>query len=210
MWGLDGSQIQKQTHVLEFIEKQLVGKNAEHGGDAVKAQPRKFGLRVPREQRRLEGARRHVRGGHGARSARRSPRWSPTSSIRRTIQQQASQVITKLKAAGVTTVVFSGDPVAPRDFTKEATAQEYFPEWVVAASTLVDVTAFARTYDQQQWAHAFGVTQLAARSDARPEPVRTPTTCGSTAPRRPPTTPSVSSLRTRRCCSPCCRARSRT
>ena len=38
-----------------------------------------------------------------------------------------------MKAAGVTTIVFNGDPVAPRDFTKEATAQEYFPEWVVAA-----------------------------------------------------------------------------
>ena len=74
------------------------------------------------------------------------------------------QVITKMKAAGVTTIVFNGDPVAPRDFTKEATAQEYFPEWVVAAATLVDVTAFARTYDQEQWKHAFGVTQLAART----------------------------------------------
>ena len=52
----------------------------------------------------------------------------------------------------------------PRDFTKEATAQEYFPEWVVSASTLVDVSAFARTYDQEQWKHAFGVTQLAART----------------------------------------------
>jgi hypothetical protein len=56
--------------------------------------------------------------------------------------------------------------VAPRDFTKEATAQEYFPEWVVAASGLVDVSAFARTYDQEQWKHAFGVTQLAARTPA--------------------------------------------
>ena len=39
-----------------------------------------------------------------------------------------------MKAAGVTTIVFSGDPVAPRDFTKEATAQEYFPEWFIAGS----------------------------------------------------------------------------
>ena len=68
-----------------------------------------------------------------------------------------------MKAAGVTTIVFSGDPVAPRDFTKEATAQEYFPEWFISASGLVDTNAFARTYDQQQWAHAFGVTQGAAR-----------------------------------------------
>ena len=80
-----------------------------------------------------------------------------------TIQQTALQTISRLKAAGVTTVVFSGDPVAPRDFTREATAQNYYPEWLIAASTLVDVTAFGRTYDQTQWAHAFGVTQLATR-----------------------------------------------
>jgi hypothetical protein len=30
---------------------------------------------------------------------------------------------------------------------------------------LVDTNAFARTYDQQQWAHAFGGTQLAARTN---------------------------------------------
>lgn len=164
VWGLDGSAAQKQTHVLEFIQKQLAGKNAEHAGDALKATPRKFGL-VYLES---SGASKDLADSFAAGmegidaplAERVAYQLDPA-----TIQQQASQVITKLKAAGVTTVVFSGDPVAPRDFTKEATAQEYFPEWVVAASTLVDVTAFARTYDQQQWAHAFGVTQLAARQD---------------------------------------------
>jgi len=79
-----------------------------------------------------------------------------------TIQSQASQIIAKLKASGVTTVVLSADGIAPRDFTNEATAQEYFPEWVLVAPALSDLTAFARTYDQQQWAHAFGVTHGAA------------------------------------------------
>ena len=59
--------------------------------------------------------------------------------------------------------LLSTDPIAPRDFTREATAQQYFPEWLLAAVTLTDTTAFARTYDQEQWAHAFGVTALAAR-----------------------------------------------
>jgi hypothetical protein len=82
-----------------------------------------------------------------------------------TIQATASQAISKLKAAGVTTIVFSGDPVAPREFTKEATAQEYFPEWFISASGLVDTNAFARTYDPAQWAHAFGVTQGPVRTN---------------------------------------------
>ncbi len=61
-------------------------------------------------------------------------------------------------------MIFSGDPVAPGDFTREATAQEYFPEWLLANSPLVDTTAFSRTYDQEQWQHAFGISQLSART----------------------------------------------
>jgi hypothetical protein len=164
VWGLDGSQLQKQSHVLEFIQKQLVGKNAEHAGDALKSTPRSFGL-VYLES---SGASKELADTFAAGMAGIGAPLGEVVAYQldpATIQQQASQVITKLKTAGITTVIFTGDPVAPRDFTKEATAQEYFPEWVVAASTLVDVTAFARTYDQQQWAHAFGVTQLATRGD---------------------------------------------
>ena len=163
VWGLDGSPLQKQQHVVEFLTKQIINKPASHGGDAVKDQPRKLGLLYLESS----GAAKELADKFAAdMSAAGSPfaeviayQLDPT-----TIQATATQVITKLKAAGVTTVVFSGDPVAPRDFTKEATAQEYFPEWVISASTLVDVSAFARTYDQEQWKHAFGVTQLAART----------------------------------------------
>ena len=163
VWGLDGSPTQKQNHVVEFLTKQIIGKNAEHGGDAVKDQPRKFGLLYLENS----GAAKELADAFAADMAAAGSPFAEVIAYQldpTTIQATATQVITKLKAAGVTTIVFSGDPVAPRDFTKEATAQEYFPEWVISASTLVDVTAFARTYDQEQWKHAFGVTQLAART----------------------------------------------
>ncbi|MGZ4741121.1 MAG: hypothetical protein ACXVLM_17970 [Ilumatobacteraceae bacterium] len=162
VWALDGSPLQKQAHVEEFLTKQIIGKNASHGGDAVKDKPRKLGLLYLENS----GAAKELADSF---AAAMSAAGSPFAEVvayqldPSTIQATATQVITRMKAAGVTTIVFNGDPVAPRDFTKEATAQEYFPEWVVAASTLVDVSAFARTYDQQQWKHAFGVTQLAAR-----------------------------------------------
>jgi hypothetical protein len=35
VWSLDGSAAQKQSHAVEFIKKQLVGKKAVHGGDGV-------------------------------------------------------------------------------------------------------------------------------------------------------------------------------
>jgi hypothetical protein len=55
--------------------------------------------------------------------------------------------------------------VAPATFTQEATKQNYRPEWFLGASVLADTTAFARTYDQDQWSHAFGLSTLSARID---------------------------------------------
>ena len=72
-------------------------------------------------------------------------------------QETARTVITKLKDAGVTTVIYTGDPVMPGSFTKEATAQDWHPEWVIGPTVLADTSIFARTYDQDQWSHAFGV-----------------------------------------------------
>jgi hypothetical protein len=163
VWGLDGSPQQKKAHTVEFLTKQIIGKNASHGGDAVKDLPRKLGLIY------LENstAAKELADSFAADMAAAGSPFAEVVAYAldpSTIQATATQVITRMKAAGVTTIVFNGDPVAPRDFTREATAQEYFPEWVVSASTLVDVTAFARTYDQEQWKHAFGVSQLAART----------------------------------------------
>ena len=81
-----------------------------------------------------------------------------------TAQQDARNVIAKLKSADVTSVILAGDPVFPTFLTKEATAQGYFPEWVVLGYTFTDTTVFGRQYDQKQWAHAFGVSLLPART----------------------------------------------
>ena len=73
-------------------------------------------------------------------------------------------MIAKLKSAGVTSVILAGDPVFPTFLTKEATAQDYFPEWVVLGYAFTDTAVFGRQYDQEQWAHAFGVSLLPART----------------------------------------------
>ncbi|MEX1105344.1 MAG: hypothetical protein WEB78_04035 [Ilumatobacteraceae bacterium] len=166
VWSLGTSAAQAQTHVIEFITKQLVGKNAEFGGDAVKAQPRTFGYLYLDSS----GASKDLADQFSAAMSDAGAPFAETVVYAldpATIQATASQAIAKMKSAGVTSIVFSGDPVAPRDFTREATAQEYFPEWVLAGSTLVDTNAFSRSYDQQQWRHAFGPTFGAARTDTQ-------------------------------------------
>lgn len=160
VWGIDGSSEQKQVHVVEFIGKQLVGKPAVHAGEQFQDTERKFGLvyvESSAESKVLADLMVSRLTEVGAAPAEVIPYVLDPGSI----QQTATQVIAKLKASGVTSVILSTDPVAPRDFTREATSQEYFPEWIVAAATLTDTTAFGRSYDQQQWAHAFGVTSLA-------------------------------------------------
>jgi hypothetical protein len=163
LWNLDGSSEQKQVHVVEFIGKQLAGKPASHAGDALKADTRKFAVVYEAsngaESQRLADLMESRMTEAGAAPDLMLPYTLDPG----TIQQQASQIVAKMKAAGITTVVLSTDPVAPGDFTREATTQEYEPEWLVAAATLTDTNAFGRGYDQKQWAHAFGVTSLAVR-----------------------------------------------
>jgi hypothetical protein len=84
-----------------------------------------------------------------------------------TLQEQALTKIATLKEAGVTSIIFAGDPIAPRDFTLAATDQEYFPEWILSGTVLVDTNVFARTYDQEQWRNAFGMSNTATPIDRR-------------------------------------------
>jgi hypothetical protein len=79
-------------------------------------------------------------------------------------QEQARTLIARLKEKGVTSVIYAGDPLSPVFFTQEATRQRYNPEWILTGSAFTDTTFFARTYDQTQWAHAFGLSYLPART----------------------------------------------
>ena len=188
-WAIDDNAEQKQDHVVEFVQKQLAGKNAEFAGEAVAGSPRTFAWCTwTSGPSSAELADRFA----GLMEAAGAPlvETIPYALDPATIQQTALQTITRLKTAGVTTVLFLGDPVAPRDFTREATAQDYFPEWVLARATLTDTRAFGRTYDQEQWQHAFGVTSLSAPL-ARRSPATRRCTSGSTAPRHRPTSPSA-------------------
>ena len=79
------------------------------------------------------------------------------------MQENARTYITKLKEAGVTTVIFYGDPLLPAALTREATAQDYHPEWILGPNVYADTTIFARSYDGEQWKNGFGMALSPAR-----------------------------------------------
>jgi len=80
-------------------------------------------------------------------------------------QENARTNISRLKEAGVTTVIYYGDPITPSSLTAEATAQDYWPEWILGPSLLMDTTIFGRLTDGQQWRNGFGVSTNPARTE---------------------------------------------
>ena len=159
LWGLGILPEQGQTHVVEYISKKLKDGNAEHAGDPALHEPApQVRPDLPLDQRRQsEQVDRPFEDEPQRRTAWSWPSAWPTSR-RSTCRTTRPRLIAKLKSAGVTSVLFNGDPVAPQPLTVAATAQEYFPEWIMTGAALTDTSAFARTYDQKQWAHAFGVS----------------------------------------------------
>ena len=164
-WTFSMSGEQNILMGVEYVTKQLAGKNAEYAGDEnYHNQERVFGRLF------IESGEASVENNNEFENqlAQNGVEIAETVAYAldpATLQESAASAISKFKAAGVTSILLSSDPIAPRDFTREATAQGYFPEWVHIGSVLADTTVFARTYDQDQWANAFGITTLSVRTN---------------------------------------------
>ncbi len=156
---------QGYIHRAEYVGKRLAGRKAVHSGDPLmQQQKRVFGLlyyETPDNAYRsgAEFFKKELQQKYGVPLAV----VQSTPSDYAAVQEQARSVIGKLKDAKVTSVVMSEDPISPALLTKEATRQNYFPEWILTGSALTDTSLFARTYDTAQWRHAFGVSFLTAR-----------------------------------------------
>lgn len=157
------SSTQGYVHRAEYVCKRLAGRSAAHAGfrdtpaDPMADEERKFALLYLDNE-----AREYTAGADyfmelvracGVPVTRIEYAFNPA-----TLQEQASSQISRMKSDGITSVIFSGDPIAPAIFTKEATNQRWFPEWIVTGSALTDSNLFGRTYDQAQWRNAFGIS----------------------------------------------------
>ncbi|HKE76793.1 MAG TPA: ABC transporter substrate-binding protein [Acidimicrobiales bacterium] len=165
-WGLTMSSSEAYVHRADYIVHRLAGKKAEFAGDpSFQTQDRKFALVYyeTADNSRKAGVDAFVERlkDNGVTLADRIPYILDLSKA----TEDAGTIVARLKAKGVTSVVFSGDGFFPIYLTGAATQQDYNPEWVMTGSLGTDITALARRYDQKQWAHAFGISQLVARVD---------------------------------------------
>lgn len=163
MWGYNPTPEQFLYNLGDFLTGRLLGRTAEYAGPELRDRERVFGVvnfdqdppvfgdvaTAALERGRLRGYVPAVRETYLLDIAR--------------LPERAATIIAKMKAAGVTTIVFLGDPLMPSNLTQAATRENYFPEWVIAGTVLTDSTAFGRRYDPTQWEHAFGVSNLAGR-----------------------------------------------
>ncbi len=147
----------------QFVSRQLVGRNAEYAGDeSMHATKRTFGVvyadtididqfvdTVEDNQAKLAVA------PLGYTSS------GSTTGDPQVAQQHAPTMVTRLKDAGVTSVIMLTDVEMGAALTKQATAQDYHPEWITTGFQYQDLALLARgSYDQEQWGHAFGLSNL--------------------------------------------------
>jgi hypothetical protein len=163
------SNDQNRLILAEYMLTKLAGEPAEHAGDeSLRGETRAFGhLYIETSQASVDQAdelQADLEAGGSGFTDQRAYTLDPAR-----LQEQATPIISGFKEQGITTIVVQGDPIAMATFTQEATAQEYFPEWVIGPSTLIDTAAFGRTYDQAQWSNAFGLSPLPARVDPQAE-----------------------------------------
>jgi hypothetical protein len=163
LYGVGPTPEQAALLTSRLVTDLLKDKKAQYAGDALKSKERKFGVvhydTVDGQQKEAFATLKSSLSKGGVKLAADIPFLLDLAKA----QENARTMIAKLKDAGVTTVIFTGDPLMPKYLTTEATAQDYFPEWVIGSNVLVDIALFGRTYDQQQWAHAFGLALTAAR-----------------------------------------------
>jgi hypothetical protein len=167
LWPLGSTPEQADEHFAELVGKQLVGKKAQYAGSTeLQNKTRVFGwvqaeTETDQYKARNDAFDKELADKYKGKVVARSTYLFDANNA----ANIATTVIARMKQAGVTTVLISTDPLIPKQITQEATKQNYFPEWVIGPSVLADTTIFGRTYDQQQWKHAFGLGLTVARTN---------------------------------------------
>jgi len=162
-WGLTPSPEQFVQIVGEYVSRRLLGRKAEHAGPALRDEDRVFGvIHFEQDPPVFTGVTEAAEAIGETIGYETKVTETYTLDIPK-MPERAAAMIAKMKAEGVTTIMFLGDPLMPGALTSAATAQGYEPEWIVTGTVFTDTTVFGRTYDQSQWAHAFGLSNLAGR-----------------------------------------------
>jgi hypothetical protein len=146
--------------IAEFMKKQLVGGKAQYADASLASKERKFGILhssqfddtfFQSELKRLHLPA-PVEAEYTIPATQSDVRADATL-----VQEALPTLITKLKDAGVTTLIMQTNHSVAGAASKVMAQQEWFPEIVVSSQPYEDLDLFARSFDQKVWSHAFGM-----------------------------------------------------
>ena len=169
-WGPSDSQA-AALNSAEVIGKQLVGKKAQYAGDDVKGQTRKFGVVYIKTLVDYPQFVDYFKK-YGGTITNENPYDADGSTFgNSTVSEElAPTMVTRMKAAGVTTVIMLGDFSMNKALMDNATKQEWNPEWFFTGAVYADIGTLARAYPQEQSQHAFGLSFLTPFTEPDPPP----------------------------------------
>ncbi|MFZ6003724.1 MAG: ABC transporter substrate-binding protein [Actinomycetota bacterium] len=159
-WSLAVNGTEVAEFAAEFAAKRLAGGNAEFAGGDAKGKPRLIATLAPENpwyQESVQVARQRYEELTGGVS--QGPNYQYLLDLGQ-LSNQASNLIPKMKADGVTTVICGCDPIFPVFLSGVAAREKYFPEFIIAGTALTDADVVGQLWNQQFAQHAFGVSPL--------------------------------------------------
>jgi hypothetical protein len=159
-WSLAVNGTEVAEFAAEFAAKRLAGGNAEFAGGGAKGKPRLIATLAPENpwyQESVQVARNRYADLSGGVS--QGPNYEYLLDLGQ-LSNQASNLIPKMKADGVTTVICGCDPIFPVFLSGVAARENFFPEFIIAGTALTDADVVGQLWNQEFASHAFGVSPL--------------------------------------------------
>jgi hypothetical protein len=148
--------------VANFLGNSLSGRKAQFAGDeTLAAKKRVFGVVYPQGRLDMDLFNAQLKK-NGSTPAVATVAYDPDGDPA-AIAETAKTLVAQLKSKGVTTVVLFANNTTVASVTKASTENEFNPEWIVTGYQFQDFDGFGRTYDQDQFRHAFGLGVITPR-----------------------------------------------
>jgi hypothetical protein len=160
IWSIatDGTMV--ATEAAEYAGKRMCNKPAKWAGGDLKDKPRVIASFAPENSWYQESVQ-IARGTLEKFNCKPGPNVAYQLDLG-TMSNQAANIIPKMKAAGVTTILCGCDPIMPVFLTGEMNRQAYYPEFVIVGTALTDTDIVGQLWNQEAAKHAFGVSSLQA------------------------------------------------
>jgi hypothetical protein len=160
IWSIatDGTMV--ATEAAEYAGKRMCNKPAKWAGGDLKDKPRVIASFAPENSWYQESVQ-IARGTLEKFNCKPGPNVAYQLDLG-TMSNQAANIIPKMKAAGVTTILCGCDPIMPVFLTGEMNRQSYYPEFVIVGTALTDTDIVGQLWNQEAAKHAFGVSSLQA------------------------------------------------